>query len=101
MFLLHLTHNWNLGNNDFQSFSEFGIRFQVSDGHINVPVRSQNIKCAISPTYLQKCFPPATTKINDHTLKAPHGRQLVKFSVAHCCGLGRSLWFRDALGEHL
>ena len=39
-----------------------GNRFQVSDCHVKVPVRSQRLKCALNPTYLNKIFPSAIKK---------------------------------------
>lgn len=40
------------------------IRFQVSDCHVKVPVRSQNLKFARNPTYLHKYFLSAVKKQN-------------------------------------
>lgn len=39
------------------------IRFQVSDGHVKVPIRLHNLQFAINPTYLYKYFPSAIKKI--------------------------------------
>ena len=81
----------------FRASLNLRIRFQVSDCHVKVPIRSQNLEVAINPIYLNKYFPLAIKKKNP---KHSQNVLLIKHFPVCCCSLRSSPQFRDGWGEH-